>query len=106
MKEEYKILGTIRGTRHSIELTKEVKGMPGFAPDYYDLIVGEVVFNFPHDEECVYFQPDSSPPNVWDKEDIEQILEIMNRPFDKENWKDASEKVISGINNTQHFKLG
>lgn len=89
MKEIKKNLGTIRGTRHSIELIKRVKGMPGFAPDYYDLIVGEVVFNFPHDEECVYFQPDSNPPNVWEKEDIEQILEIMGRPFNKEDWKDA-----------------
>lgn len=89
MEEEKKILETIRGTRHSIELTKRVKGMPGFAPDYYDLIVGEVVFNFPHDEECVYFQPSDNPPNVWDKEDVEQILEIMNKPFNKDDFKDA-----------------
>lgn len=83
MKEEKKILGTIRGTRCSIELTKEVKGMPGFAPDYLEYIVGEVVFNFPHDEECVYFQPGDNPPNILEKEDVEQILEVMNRPFNK-----------------------
>jgi hypothetical protein len=32
-------------------LTKMVKGMPGFAPESYEKDVGEVVFNFPHDEE-------------------------------------------------------
>lgn len=92
MKEKKKILGTIRGTRHSIELTKTVKGIPGFAPEYVDYIVGEIVFNFPHDKECVYFQPSSRPPNVWEKEDIEYILEVMNRPFNEEDWNDAWEK--------------
>lgn len=86
MTEEKKIMGTIRGDRCSIELTKTVKGIPGFAPEYSNYVVGEVVFNFPHDKECVYFQPSNNQPNVWDKEDIEQILEIMNRPFNKEEF--------------------
>lgn len=95
MIEKKKNLGTIRGTRHSIELTKRVKGIPGFAPEYSDYLVGEVVFNFPHNEERVYFQPSNNPPNVWDKEDIEQILEIMNRPFNEDDFKDAWEKDIT-----------
>lgn len=89
MNEEKKKLGTIRGTRYSIELTKTVKGIPGFAPEYTDYVVGEVIFNFPHGEECVYFQPDSNPPNVWEKEDIEQILEIMNRTFNEKDFEEV-----------------
>ena len=79
---------TIRGTRRAIKLVKEVKGMPGFAPDYYEMEVGEVVFNFPHDEECVYFQPSNNPPNVVEIKDVEQILEVMNRKFEPKEWED------------------
>ena len=87
MKEEKTIMHTIRGTRRAIKIIKECKGLPGFAPDYYDMEVGEVVFNFPHDEECVYFQPSNNPPNIIEKEDVEQILEIMNRKFDPKEWE-------------------
>lgn len=91
MEEKKRNLGTIRGTRHSIEFIKRVKGIPGFAPEYRDYLVGEVVYNFPHGEECVYFQPDDNPP-ILEKEDMEQILEAMNRPFNEEDFKDAWEK--------------
>ena len=90
MEEEKKLMFTIRGDRHSIEFTKEVKNITGFAPDYYDILAGEVVYNFPHDEECVYFQASSDMPTVLEKEDIEQILEVMNRKFDKRKWDKIS----------------
>lgn len=85
MKEFKRIMGSIRGTRHSIELVKRVKGMPGFAPEYRDYVVGEVVFNFPHNEECVYLQLEDNVP-ILEKEDVKHILEIMNRKFNKKDW--------------------
>jgi hypothetical protein len=87
MNEEKTIMYSIRGTRRAIKLTKEVKGMSGFAPEYRNIEVGEVVFNFPHDEKCVYFQPSDNPP-ILEKEDIEKILEVMERKFNKNDWGD------------------
>lgn len=86
MEEKKEIMHTIRGDRRAIKLVKECKNIPGFAPEYYDVEVGDVVFNFPHNEDCVYFQPADSPP-ILEKEDVEQILEIMNRRFNPEDWK-------------------
>lgn len=77
MKEETKVMHTIRGERKSVLFTKMVKGMPGFAPENYEVEVGEVVYNFPHNEENVYFQAKDSMP-ILEKEDIEQILKAMN----------------------------
>jgi hypothetical protein len=85
MKEEKKSLGTIRGTRRSIELTKRIKGMPGFAPEYIDSVIGEVVFNFPHDEKCVYLQLEDGCP-ILDKEDLEYILEVMGREHNEKDY--------------------
>ena len=86
MKEEKKIMYTIRGKRMSIELTKAVKGSPMLSQSDYESHVGEVVFNFPHNEECVYFQNSTDNIPILNKQDIEQILEIMNRPFNEEDW--------------------
>ena len=85
MKEEKQIMHTIRGTRRSIMLTKTVKNMPGFAPESYESDVGEVVFNFPHNEKCVYFQQQDAAP-ILEKHDIEAILEVMNREFNESDW--------------------
>lgn len=84
MEEEKDIMYTIRGTRRAIKLNKRFEGSPGFAPEYYYREVGEVVFNFPHDEEHIYFQPSNNPPNVLEKEDIEYLLKVMNRKFNPE----------------------
>jgi hypothetical protein len=70
-------------------LTKMVKGMPGFAPESYEMDVGEVVFNFPHDEECVYFQQQDAAP-ILEKQDIEKILEVMNREFSETDFNTPS----------------
>lgn len=78
MKEEKKLQYTIRGDRHYIELEKRYKGMPGFAPEYYDKIIGSVVFNFPHDEENVYFQSSDLNYDVLEKEDIINKIKYEN----------------------------
>ena len=77
MKEETRTMDTIRRKRRSIMFIKEVKGMPGFAPESYESEVGEVVYNFPHNEKNVYFQPVDNAP-ILEKEDVEQILLAMN----------------------------
>lgn len=85
MKETYDKLHTIRGTRYAIKLEKRVKGMPGFAPEYRDIEVGDVVFKFPHGDGETYLQLEENPP-ILEKKDIEQILEIFNRDFDETKW--------------------
>lgn len=85
MKETYEKQGTIRGTRYAIKLEKEVKGMPGFAPDYVDRDVCDVVFKFPHGDGETYVQFSDNPP-ILDKSDIEKILEIIDRKFDERKF--------------------
>lgn len=85
MKETYEVMHTIRGTRYAIKLEKRVKGIPGFAPEYKDKDVCDVVFNFPHGEEARYIQFTDNPP-ILEKEDVEQILTVMNREFKEEDW--------------------
>jgi 2',3'-cyclic-nucleotide 2'-phosphodiesterase (5'-nucleotidase family) len=92
MTEEKRKMHTIRGTRHSIMLSKTVKGMPGFAPESYEREVGEVVFNFPHDETCVYFQQHKAAP-ILEKQDMEKILEVMKRRFNKAEWETVEPSV-------------
>ena len=85
MEELYWKMESIRGTRYAIELTKRVKGTPGFAPEYRDRKVCEVVFKFPHGDGETYVQFAENPPNL-DKEDIEQILEVIGREFDESKF--------------------
>lgn len=85
MKETYEKMGTIRGTRYAIKLEKRVKGMPGFAPEYRDTDVCDVVFKFPYGEGDPYVQFEENPP-ILDTKDIEQILEILKREFDESKW--------------------
>jgi hypothetical protein len=85
MEELYWKMESIRGTRYAIELTKRVQGMPGFAPEYRDIKVCEVVFKFPHGDGKTYVQFEENPPNL-DKEDIEQILEVIDREFDESKF--------------------
>lgn len=80
MKEEKRTMNTIRGVRNSVMFIKTVKGLPGFAPESYDSEVGEVVYNFPHNEKNVYFQAQDNMP-ILEKEDVEQILLAMTNPL-------------------------
>lgn len=79
-------MSTIRGTRYAIELIKRVKGMPGFAPEYRERKVCDIVFNFPHGDGETYVQFEENPP-ILNERDIKQILESINEPFDKEKFK-------------------
>lgn len=85
MTKEFKAEHNIRGCRYAITLTKEVKGMPGFAPEYYNAVVGDVVVKFldrldRNDGSEPYFQCFKSPPILL-PEDIEEILSLMKRGF-------------------------
>lgn len=85
MEEIYWKMESIRGTRFAVELSKRVKGMPGFAPEYRDIKVCEVVFRFPYGKGETYVQFFENPPNL-EKSDIQQILEVIDRDFDENNF--------------------
>lgn len=78
MNKHYKVQDTIRGEFYRIELTKGVKRMPWFAPEYIEVNVWTVTVKF-RDEEP-YFQ-------MWDtstgllKEDIKEIYDLLARWF-------------------------
>lgn len=76
---------SIRGTRYAITLIKRVKGMPGFAPEYRDRKVCDVVFKFPYGDGETYVQFEENPPNL-DKEDVKQILETIDEEFDENKF--------------------
>ena len=80
MEKTFNKMGTIRGMRYAIQLTKRVKGMPGFAPEYRDREVCEVVFNFPHGDGETYVQFADNPPNL-DRDDVVQLLAVIDRGF-------------------------
>lgn len=86
MEEKHEAMGTIRGTRYAVKLTKTVKGMPGFAPEYREVEVCDVVFKFPHGDGETYIQFKNNPP-ILEQTDIEQILEIMSREFKAQDFK-------------------
>lgn len=90
MNETYEKQETIRGTRFAIKLEKRVKGIPGFAPEYRDREVCDVVFKFPHGDGETYVQFKENPP-ILDKADIEQILEIINRDFDESKFNSPNQ---------------
>ena len=84
MKKEYKKERNIRGIRYAITLTKEnIKGMPGFAPDYYDKEVGDVVIKYL--DFAPYFQLTDNPPNL-EVEDVEEILSLLKSDFKEEEF--------------------
>ena len=85
MKKEYKIENSIRGDFHRISLTKRYKGMPGFAPDYHDIVIGDIVVMF-RDEEP-YFQTSSDTFKVLQLEDIIEIKDLLERGYMQEDFK-------------------
>lgn len=86
-------MGTIRGTRYSTQFVKRVKGMPGFAPEYRDRKVCEVVFRFPHGDGETYVQFSDNPP-ILDRSEIEEILAVIDTPFSEENFPFETEENI------------
>ena len=71
MKETYEKIYTIRGTRYAIKLSKTVKGMPGFAPEYTEREVCDVVFRFPHGDGGL-----CTPMTT-----IEEIIQFVSNKF-------------------------
>lgn len=86
MEKHYKAMGTIRGTRYAVQLVKRVKGMPGFAPEYRDMEVCEVVFKFPHGDGETYVQFHKDPP-ILTREDVEEVLTVFDEPFEESKFR-------------------
>lgn len=86
MKKEYKTSHNIRGTRYDIELFKDVKGMPGFAPSIYeDVEIGTICVKF-LDNEPPFLQFFTKPPNL-EIEEVEEIYRLMKRGYKKKDFK-------------------
>jgi hypothetical protein len=78
MEKTYVKMETIRGTRYAIKLTKEVKGIPGFAPEWKTRNVGEVVYYFPHGNPKPYLQFFGEPPTL-EIEDIKELAVLLRQ---------------------------
>jgi len=85
MEKKYEKLFNIRGCRYAIKLTKRYKGIPGFAPEYHNIHIGDVVVKF-LDGESPYFQTSDSTHIVLQREDIEEIKELMDIGFIEEQF--------------------
>jgi hypothetical protein len=68
--------------------------MPGFAPEYYDKVIGTVTVKFR--DEKPYFQTSSDTYTVLSKADIKTILKLLETGYKKSdftiNSKEASTK--------------
>lgn len=74
----------IRGTRYDIELAKEVKGIPGFAPENREVEVGKVCVKYLDGEEP-FLQFFGEPP-ILEIEDVKEILELLERGYIQEDF--------------------
>lgn len=85
VKKEYKTSHNIRGARYDIVLTKDVKGMPGFAPSVYeDVEICRVCVKFLEDEPP-FLQFFTEPPQLEIPE-VEEILRLLKRGFVEEDF--------------------
>lgn len=87
MKKRYYIDATIRGDFYRIELTKTYNNIPGFAPEQYDKVVGNVTVKFR--DEPPYFQTGGGSYDVLSKSDIKTILNLLEKGYRE---KDFSKK--------------
>lgn len=85
MKKEYTTSHNIRGTRYDIILTKDVKGMPGFAPIVYeDVEVCRICVKF-IEGEPPFVQFFGEPPNL-EIDEIQEILTLLKVGFRKKDF--------------------
>lgn len=77
---EPKKMGSIRGTRFYYQVIKEVENTPGFAPEFYDIEVCDVVVKF-IDGENPYIQFSDDCPNVITIEEMIEITECAKKGF-------------------------
>lgn len=91
MKKRYWIdNGSIRGDFYRIELTKTYPGIPGFAPEYYDIVIGSVTVKFR--DEAPYFQTSGNTYTVLSKADIKTILKLLETGYRKSDFTTPIDK--------------
>lgn len=73
------------GHRHVIEVSKKCKGMPGFAPEYRIVKVGEIVQKFKDDREP-YFMPHKDAPNIITADELLELSERTREEFNEDNY--------------------
>jgi len=80
LKFQPNLLHSIRWTRYCYTVTKEVKNIPWFAPQYYTLDVCDIVTKF-LDWEEPYIQFSNNPPNVITIEELQEIIDCAKGWF-------------------------
>ena len=83
---EPKKMSSIRGTRFYYKVIKEVENTPGFAPEYYDVEVCDIVVKF-LDGEQPYIQFSDDCPNIITIEEMEEITNIAKEGFKEINFE-------------------
>lgn len=92
MKKNFKTSHNIRGTRYDIEITKDVKGMPGFAPSVYkDVEVCTICVKYLRDEPP-FVQFFTKPPDLEIFE-VEEILSLLKRGYVESDFFPQKDKV-------------
>ena len=92
MRKEYRTSHNIRGIRYDIVLTKDVKGMPGFAPSVYeDVEICRICVKFLEDE-APFLQFFTEPPNLEISE-VKQILKLLKRGYKKKDFNPPPIKI-------------
>ena len=76
---------SVRGTRYCYQVTKEVKNMPGFAPETFTMEVCDVVVKF-LDDEPPYIQFSDNPPSVIAIDEIKEILSCAKKGFIEQDF--------------------
>ena len=84
MEKEYKTSHNIRGTRYDIILTKDVRGIPGFAPDYRTKEVCHVCVKYLKGE-APFLQFFEEPPNLKIS-DVKEIMSLLKRGYKKTDF--------------------
>ena len=85
MNKKYETSHNIRGTRYDIKLSKDVKGMPGFAPSVYeDVEIATICVKF-LDNEPPFLQFFTEPPNL-EVSEVKEIAKLMKRGYKKKDF--------------------
>lgn len=93
MKLEFKpqMLGSIRGTRYSYEVTKTYTKQSIFHTEPYKMIICDVVVKFLDGEEP-YIQTSDNTYSVISIDDMKEIIKCAERGFVKEDFEELKLK--------------
>lgn len=78
------VMGNLFGRRFALTVVKQCKGMPGFAPEFYEKECGQLVVNYKDLEP--FWQFFDEPPNL-ELNEVLEIYEKLKRGFVEDDFK-------------------